>query len=152
MVPAVYKETNDLQLKFFTNFADDIYSQGNVDYYLILSPKHTHIIIIIVVISYIESVFKVALSATATPSWFSSNANFFDGSIIANNPTDYALSYLQCHYYLLRQQFPVSLVVSLGAGIYNNNKVRGMKPPSPTKYKEKVDTMQKLTVIMKKSV
>ena len=107
-----------------------------------------HIIVSIVT----ESVFNVALSATAIPSWFSSNAHFVDGSVLANNPTDYALSYLQCHYYLSRQQFPVSLVVSLGGGVYNSAKFRGIKPPSPSKYNKDVERIQNMAIIMKQSV
>ena len=105
-----------------------------------------------VVVGLLESVCEVAVSATATPSWFASNGQFMDGSILANNPIDYALTYLQGHHYLLRQHFPVSLIVSLGAGVYRSEKLLGIEPPSPSKCKESVHGIQNLSLIMKQSV
>lgn len=131
LVSAVDKETTDLQIKFFNNFLKDGSSQ--------------------------ESVLKVASYVTATPRLFIECDNYVDASVVANNPSDYALTFLQHHSFLRQEQFPISLIVSIGTGVYTPDKLRGIDPPSPLtgihkRPKESLQRIRNMSILMRNSL
>ena len=66
----------------------------------------------------IEPIWKVARYTSAAPLFFTSFENYVDGGVLANNPCDYGLTAIQNFYQKQKRKLPISLVVSLGSGIY----------------------------------
>ena len=67
----------------------------------------------------IELVWKVARYTSAGPLFFSEFENYVDGGVLANNPSDYALSAIQNYYMEKRREtLPIALLVSVGTGVY----------------------------------
>ena len=64
-----------------------------------------------------ELVWKVARYTSAAPFYFTSKSNYVDGGLLANNPSEYALTVIQDHIREQSLRTPVSLVVSVGAGV-----------------------------------
>ena len=93
----------------------------------------------------------------ATPTVYDEVDNFVDGSIMSNNPLDYALTRLQQHFFLRQEQLAVSMVISVGTGIYNGDK-KEVDPmiQSPRRLKtiskESWHRMCNLSLLMKESV
>ena len=106
---------------------------------------------------FLESVLKVASYVTATPRLFIECDNYVDASVVANNPCDYALTFLQHHSFLRQEQFPISLIVSIGTGVYTPDKLRGIDPPSPLtgihkRPKESLQRIRNMSILMRNSV
>ena len=66
---------------------------------------------------YVEEVWKVARYTSAAPLYFSSKDGYLDGGLLADNPTEDALTAIQSFYRKRQMQIPISLVVSLGSGV-----------------------------------
>ena len=75
------------------------------------TPTHTYI-------TAIEPVWKVARYTSAAPVFFKEFENYVDGGVLANNPCDYGLTAIQNYYRQQGIDLPISLVVSVGTGIY----------------------------------
>ena len=75
-------------------------------------------------------------------------------SLIANNPTDYVLTRLQQFYYQRREQCPVSLVVSIGTGVYAHNKMGAFPRISSLKFRSRsaYHRLQNFIVLLRNSV
>ncbi|XP_019856198.1 PREDICTED: 85/88 kDa calcium-independent phospholipase A2-like isoform X2 [Amphimedon queenslandica] len=111
MVFAVNKATTDLKLHAFNNCFDDEFSQ--------------------------ESVLTVAHYVSISPISVTNNTDYVSASLIANNPTDYALTRLQQFYYQRHEQCLVSVVVSLGTGIYVHSKMGSFPRISSLKFRSR---------------
>ncbi|XP_019856199.1 PREDICTED: uncharacterized protein LOC109584779 isoform X3 [Amphimedon queenslandica] len=111
MVFAVNKATTDLKLHAFNNCFDDEFSQ--------------------------ESVLTVAHYVSISPISIANNTDYVSASLIANNPTDYALTRLQQFYYQRHEQCLVSVVVSLGTGIYVHSKMGSFPRISSLKFRSR---------------
>ena len=108
-------------------------------------------------LSHTESVFQVAQYITSTPTLYTDCNNYIDACVIANNPCDYALTRLQQYYFMRREQQPVSLVVSVGTGIYSHAKMgdlpRIMSPGKQrTRSREAWHRLENFIILMKNSV
>ena len=64
-----------------------------------------------------EEVWKVARYTSAAPLYFSSKDGYLDGGLLADNPTEDALTAIHNFYRKREMQMPISLVVSLGSGV-----------------------------------
>ena len=71
----------------------------------------------------IEYVWKVARYTSAAPVFFSECDNYVDGGVLANNPCQYGLAEIQNFHLHRGQKLPISLVVSVGTGIYPQEKL-----------------------------
>lgn len=60
---------------------------------------------------------KVARYTSAAPLYFSSKDGYLDGGLLADNPTEDALTAIQSFYHKRQMQIPISLIVSLGSGV-----------------------------------
>ena len=76
---------------------------------------HQHIIMHVTAI---EPVWKVARYTSAAPVFFKEFENYVDGGVLANNPCDYGLTAIQNYYRQQGIDLPIALVVSVGTGIY----------------------------------
>ena len=65
-----------------------------------------------------ELVWKVARYTSAAPLVFSELDNYVDGGVIANNPSEYGLMEIQNFHLQKGQKLPISLIVSVGSGVY----------------------------------
>ena len=61
---------------------------------------------------------KVARYTCAAPVLFGESDEYVDGGVLANNPSDSALTRIQSFYRSRNEKFPLSLVVSVGCGKY----------------------------------
>ena len=59
----------------------------------------------------------MARYTSAAPLYFSSKDGYLDGGLLADNPTEDALTAIQSFYRKRQMQIPISLVVSLGSGV-----------------------------------
>jgi hypothetical protein len=66
-------------------------------------------------------VWKVCRYTSAAPTYFDELDNYVDGGIIANNPTSYALMEIINKYRKRGLMLPISMIVSLGAGQYEED-------------------------------
>ncbi len=65
-----------------------------------------------------ELVWKVARSTCAGPMIFSEFNNYVDGGVLCNNPTEQGVTTIQNYHWEKREKLPISLVVSVGSGMY----------------------------------
>ncbi len=63
-----------------------------------------------------ELIWKVARYTSAAPFYFKEFENYIDGGILANNPSEAALTTIQDHYHRRGEKIPISLLVSVGTG------------------------------------
>ena len=54
---------------------------------------------------------------SAAPFYFTEFENYIDGGMLANNPSEAALTTIQDYYHHKQEKIPVSLLVSVGSGI-----------------------------------
>lgn len=92
LIGAVCKKTNNPQLHLFNNCFDDEFST--------------------------QLVWKVARYTSAAPAFFTEFENYVDGGVKANNPCSFALSKMETWHHGKGIKLPLSLVVSIGTGIY----------------------------------
>ena len=109
MIGAVNKDTTNLQLQFFNNCLDDSYSKRK--HCFIKCAQLIHL-------SALEPVWKVARYTSAAPMFFTEFENYVDGGVLANNPCEYALTAIQKFYREQKMRPQVSLLVSVGSGVY----------------------------------
>ena len=104
--------------------------------------------------SYTESVLSVAHYVSISPICINNNTDYVSASLIANNPTDYVLTRLQQFYYQRREQCPVSLVVSIGTGVYAHNKMGAFPRISSLKFRSRsaYHRLQNFIVLLRNSV
>lgn len=91
LIPAVFKKHTNLDLRFFNNCFGDEYSE--------------------------ELVWKVGRYTSAAPFYFTEFENYIDGGMLANNPSEAALTVIQDHYHDKGEKIPISLLVSVGSGV-----------------------------------
>lgn len=103
---------------------------------------------------YTESVLSVAHYVSISPICINNNTDYVSASLIANNPTDYVLTRLQQFYYQRREQCPVSLVVSIGTGVYAHNKMGAFPRISSLKFRSRsaYHRLQNFIVLLRNSV
>ena len=68
-------------------------------------------------------VWKVARYTSAAPIYFTECDNFVDGGVLANNPTDYALTEIQDFLDTQGGDGKIACVVSVGCGIFSPRKI-----------------------------
>ena len=68
-------------------------------------------------------VWKVARSTCAGPMLFSEFNNYVDGGVLCNNPTDQGVTAIQNYHWEKGEKLPISLVVSVGSGVYPEEKL-----------------------------
>jgi calcium-independent phospholipase A2 len=128
MVFACSKDGGDLCLQTFSNFLND-------------DLAHSRVI-------------DVARYTMMTPTVFSADGGYIDSCVMANNPCDYMMTRLQLHYFLRKEQCPVSMVVSVGTGMYTLRNVsdlpKDLLPKSKTK--QSLHHLQNLLILMKNSM
>lgn len=90
--------------------------------------------ILILLNSSAELVWEVARYTSAAPFYFTSKNNYVDGGLLANNPSEYALTAIQDHIRKRGLSTPVSLLVSVGAGINPAKEYRDLNISSLTDY------------------
>ena len=61
---------------------------------------------------------KVARYTSASPIFFGEFENYVDGGVLANNPCDSGLTAIQNFYRLQGERLLISIVVSVGTGVY----------------------------------
>ena len=61
---------------------------------------------------------KVARYTSAAPLYFTEFENYVDGGVLANNPCEYALTAIQNFYREQKMRPQISLLVSVGSGVY----------------------------------
>lgn len=66
---------------------------------------------------------KVARYTSAGPVYFTEKDNYVDGGILAQNPSSVGLTAIQKHYRDRGMKLPISLVVSIGSGLYPNKDI-----------------------------
>ena len=66
---------------------------------------------------YAEKAWKVGRYTSAAPFYFTEVDDYIDGGLLANNPCEDALTVIQEFYHSKGLKLPISLVVSIGAGI-----------------------------------
>ena len=76
----------------------------------------------------VELIWKVARYTSAAPMFFSECDNYVDGGILANNPCLYALTEIQNFHLRKQQRLPISLVVSIGTGVYPKEVLGNIDP------------------------
>ena len=64
-----------------------------------------------------EEVWKVGRYTSAAPLIFTSIDGYLDGGLLANNPSEDALTAIQNYHRKRKMQVPISLFVSLGTGV-----------------------------------
>lgn len=70
-----------------------------------------------------ELVWKVGRYTSASPIFFGEFENYVDGGVLANNPCDCGLTAIQNFYRLLGDRLLISIVVSVGTGVYPAEKL-----------------------------
>ena len=65
----------------------------------------------------VEKVWRVARYTSAAPLYFTAKDGYLDGGLLSDNPAEDALTTIQQFYRKRGLQLPVSLVVSVGAGV-----------------------------------
>ena len=70
-----------------------------------------------------ELVWKVARYTSASPIFFGEFENYVDGGVLANNPCDCGLTAIQNFYHLQGERLLISIVVSVGTGVYPAKKL-----------------------------
>ncbi len=73
--------------------------------------------------SHAELVWKVARSTCAGPMLFSEFNNYVDGGVLCNNPTEKGVTAIQNYHSEKGERLPISLVVSVGSGMYPEEKL-----------------------------
>ena len=68
-------------------------------------------------------VWKVARYTTAAPMFFKECDNYVDGGVLANNPCDYGMTAIQNFYRHQGQKLLITVVVSVGTGVYPAEKL-----------------------------
>ena len=66
---------------------------------------------------------KVARYTSASPIFFGEFENYVDGGVLANNPCDCGLTTIQNFYRLQGERLLISIVVSVGTGVYPSEKL-----------------------------
>ena len=66
---------------------------------------------------YIEVVWKVGRYTSAAPFYFTEIDNYIDGGMLANDPSEVALTAIQDFYHNRGEKIPISLLVSVGSGV-----------------------------------
>ena len=74
-------------------------------------------------ILFVGPVWKVARYTTAAPMFFKECDNYVDGGVLANNPCDYGMTAIQNFYRHQEQKIPITVVVSVGTGVYPAEKL-----------------------------
>ena len=117
---AVDKSTTNPELHFFNNCFGDGLDQG-----MYISNMHCYCsfgrnfrVNISSFFCYTELVWKVARYTSASPLFFGEFENYVDGGVLANNPCDCGLTAIQNFYRLQGDQLRISIVVSIGTGVY----------------------------------
>lgn len=105
------KKDANLELHFFNNCFADQYSKGTS---ISLDPGASswHTVVIPT-----ELVWKVGRYTSAAPFYFTEFEDYIDGGMLANNPSEAALTVIQDHYHEKGEKIPISLLVSVGSGI-----------------------------------
>jgi calcium-independent phospholipase A2 len=112
-VSAVKKDHINLKLHFFNNcFNDDHHKHCKKALYSRSFLLH------VMPLMFTGPVWKVARYTCAAPVLFGESDDYVDGGLLANNPSDSALSKIQSFHRSRNEKFPVSLVVSVGCGKY----------------------------------
>ncbi len=75
-----------------------------------------------------EYVWKVARCTSAAPVFFNECDNYVDGGVLANNPCQYGLDAIQNFYLHQGLKLPISVVVSVGTGVYPPEKLGRIDP------------------------
>ena len=132
---AVKQSSSGIKLVFFNNCFEDDFSKGersanldNGDFTLVNAFDRLKRIFFLLCHFYLigrdllcyvitEEIWKVARYTSAAPLYFSSKDGYLDGGLLADNPTEDALTAIQNFYRKREMQIPISLVVSLGSGI-----------------------------------
>ena len=70
-----------------------------------------------------ELVWKVARYTSAAPMYFTECENYVDGGVLANNPSEYGLTAIQNYHRQHQKRFSMSVMVSIGSGIYPAKKL-----------------------------
>lgn len=101
-----------------------------------------------------ESVLTVANYVSISPISINNNTDYVSASLIANNPMDYALTRLQQFYYQRHEQCLVSVVVSLGTGIYVHSKMGSFPRISSLKFRSRraYHRLQNFVLLLRNSV
>ena len=60
---------------------------------------------------------KVARCTSAAPFYFTEFDDYIDGGVLANNPSEEALTAIQDYYRQKGEKLPISLLVSIGSGV-----------------------------------
>ena len=68
-------------------------------------------------------VWKVARSTCAGPMLFSEFNNYVDGGVLCNNPTERGVTTIQNYHWERGEKLPISLIVSVGSGVYPEEKL-----------------------------
>ena len=113
---ATYKKSSNLKLHWFSNVFEDNLSNG------MFHNSHSQILqkLLYCVFVNVELVWKVARYTSAAPIYFTEVDNYVDGGILANNPSSGGLAAIQSYYRAKKQKLPISLVVSIGTGIFDD--------------------------------
>lgn len=70
-----------------------------------------------IIILHTELVWKVGRYTSAAPFYFTEFENYIDGGMLANNPSEAALTVIQDFYHERGERIPISLLVSVGSGV-----------------------------------
>ena len=70
-----------------------------------------------------EPVWKVGRYTSAAPLYFTEFEGYVDGGVLANNPCEAGLTKIQDSYRKRGKKLPISLVASIGGGIYPKSKL-----------------------------
>ena len=111
---AVNKQTTPLQLHLFNNCFDNQYSDRKFHH---LTHNFPSIMPWWFLFS-AELIWKVARYTSAAPMFFSEFENYVDGGVLANNPSEVGLTEIQDFHLQRGEKLPISLVVSVGTGVY----------------------------------
>ena len=82
----------------------------------------------LVLFLYTEFVWKVARYTSASPIFFGEFENYVDGGVLANNPCDCGLTAIQNFYQLQGERLLISMVVSIGTGVFPSKKLGKIDP------------------------
>ena len=72
---------------------------------------------------YLAPIWKVARATSAAPMFFREFENYVDGGVLANNPCQVGLARIENYHLQRGQKLPIALVVSVGSGIYPQEKL-----------------------------
>ena len=85
---------------------------------ILLDPSLIHPSCFDKICFFLELVWKVARYTSAAPLVFNELDNYVDGGVIANNPSESGLMEIQNFHLQQGQKLPISLIVSVGSGVY----------------------------------